>query len=99
LWQLLPGSAERAEEVLRRLSGRYAITLRFSDTGQRATTSFDGGCSLTQEEELASDRCQAVRLPFGPDKSSSSIQMGRRMASYLDLIFPLPFYHWEADMR
>jgi predicted N-acetyltransferase YhbS len=102
LRKLLPGAGERAEDILRMLSGEYSVTLGVSDTGQRATISFDRGCSLADgagDEELSLDRCTMVRLLFGPDKPSDTVEIGKRMASYLDLIFPLPFFEWETDMR
>jgi hypothetical protein len=40
-----------------------------------------------------------VRLLFGQGRPSGTLKMGRRMASHLDLILPLPFYEWETDMR
>jgi len=102
LRRLLPGAGERAEEVLKRISGSYSISLWIPDTGQRAAISFDRRCSLTDgagDEELSLERCEAVRLLFGPGRPSDTIEMSRRMASYLDLIFPLPFFQWETDMR
>jgi len=102
LEKLLPIAKRGAEEVLERLSSPYSLTLRISETGQRATILFDRGCELTEEkgeEELILDRCGMVRLLFGQGRPSGTLKMGRRMASHLDLILPLPFYEWETDMR
>ncbi len=102
LEKLLPIAKRGAEEVLEGLSSPYSLTLRISETGQMATILFDRGCELTEgkgEEELILDRCGMVRLLFGQGRPSGTLKMGRRMASHLDLILPLPFYEWETDMR
>ncbi|MGQ9515536.1 MAG: GNAT family N-acetyltransferase [Thermoproteota archaeon] len=101
LEKILPSIVERKEEILRKLSDTYSVTLRIRDSDQEATILFDHGCSLTDgkgEEELSLDRCKMVRLLFGPSRPSERFDMSRRMASYLDLIFPFPFYEWATDM-
>ncbi|MEM2915492.1 MAG: hypothetical protein QXH91_08870, partial [Candidatus Bathyarchaeia archaeon] len=101
LKKMLQHSKERIKDVLSKLSDTYSVTLRIRDSDQEATILFDRECSIIDEngeEELSLNKCEMVRLLFGPNKPSNTFKMSRRMASYLDLIFPLPFYKWVTDM-
>ena len=92
----------RGGGILGDSSTPYSITLHNSDTMQRCTILFDRGCTLIDgkgKDELSLDGCGLVRLLFGQGKPSNVLGSDGKMASYLDLIFPLPFYIWATDER
>jgi len=92
----------RGGGILGGSSTHYSITLHNSDTMQRCTILFDRRCTLIDgkgKDELSLDGCGLVRLLFGQSKPSNVLGIDGKMASYLDLIFPLPFYMWATDER
>jgi len=100
--KLLPTVKGGGEGILGDSSTPYSITLHNSDTMQRCTLLFERGCTLIDEngkDELSLDGCGLVRLLFGQSKPSNVLGIDGKMASYLDLIFPLPFYIWATDER
>jgi predicted N-acetyltransferase YhbS len=102
LRKLLPVAERCAVSILDSLLRPYSITLQIPDTMQIATVLFERGCGLIDgkgQEVLSLDRGGIVRLLFGQGKPNSALRLGRKMTSYLNLIFPLPFYEWPTDMR
>jgi len=98
--KLLP--VVRAGRILGDSATPYSITLHNSDTMQRCTLLFNRGCTLIDgkgEDELSLDGCGLVRLLFGQSKPSNVLGIDGKMASHLDLIFPLPFHIWATDER
>jgi len=102
LEKLLPVAERMAGAVLEDISKPYSVTLGVAETGERVTVLFDRGCEVTDEdgeENLVLGRCQMVRLLFGQERPSSALGLSGRKASYLDLVFPLPFHEWRTDTR
>jgi predicted N-acetyltransferase YhbS len=101
LKKLLPVAEMQAESVLEGLPNSYSVTLEVSETGQNANILFSRGCRMTDKEgdKLILDRCGMVRLLFGQNKPSNVLKLDKKMSSYLDLIFPLPFHEWGTDTR
>lgn len=103
LKKLLPIAERDAKPFLDNLAKSYSVTLKVLETGEEATILFDVGiCELSEERSkdiIVLDKCHLVRLIFGQEKPSKIIKLDKNALTYLDLIFPLPFFEWVTDTR